>query len=906
MATGNTKYGDGALEKNTANTAPAYDGINPAANNNSAFGIAALNSSTGYWNTAVGAYSGYATTTGISNTSLGTNTLFENTTGSYNTALGTGAMCFNKASNNTAVGSNAMEKNTTGFDNTAVGALALKTNTTGRENTAVGTSALGANTLGEFNTALGSGALEINSTGNDNTSVGAASLFVNTIGYSNTVVGTRALLKNTIGNQNIAIGANALTNNIDGDENTALGYNAGYTNSGNKNTFLGAETDASGVFLNSTAIGYGAQIDDDNQIKMGTITEQVVIPGSAILTNPSISSTYTNQSVVPKSYVDLIGTGVKITLSCQCATTGNIIFSPAPASIDGFTLVNGTRVLVKSQGAITSNENTANTTNGIYVYSSGTTSLTRAPDCASGDDVVGQLCFIENGTLNGYKAFIQYTNPCVVDTPPNNILQYTIFYQTTFSLGDGLILTGDTLSVDPILSGFLTFVGINGGNLTGFSLDTGTKDAVINGVRVGKGGGGSDQNTVVGNSSLANNSTGTANIAIGLYTLLNNSTGGSNIAIGNNALIYGNATNNVAIGHASMSIGSVSGTQNVGLGNFTLNNNSTGGNNVAIGHLSSTSNTIGSDNTSIGSFSLRWNTTGNENIGIGSYALNIANGSQNTAVGVNTLVLNTTGTQNCAFGNSALRNSTASQNNAFGALALGNNVDGIRNDAFGYAALGSNVSGVGNCAFGMGALQNSTTSGNCGFGDSALKFNVSGGGNTAVGNNAIGFAGMGYPAPTGSNNTAIGGTAGNLLQSGSSNIIIGSNAQVPNQSGNNQIAIGTSAETMYIQGGHNWRISPGIALNTTLSFPFYQVYPVTTGPITITLPTPTASMTGAHFVFKKIFAPGPDADITIFSGSGIVLYNGNSFLANNAYIAIGQFQSEFICSGSVYYQMFTM
>jgi hypothetical protein len=283
------------------------------------------------------------------------------------------------------------------------------------------------------------------------------------------------------------------------------------------------------------------------------------------------------------------------------------------------------------------------------------------------------------------------------------------------------------------------------------------------------------------------------------------------------------------------------------------------------------------------------------------------NGNFNTAVGVNTLTQITNGAQNCAFGDGALKLSTASQCNAFGVLALGNNLGGIRNDAFGYAALASNVSGIGNCAFGMGALQNSGTSGNCGFGDSALKFNIIGGGNTAVGNNAIGFAGSGYPAPTGSSNTAIGIRSGTLLQSGSSNIIIGADSQVPNQNGSHQIVIGTAAETMYIQGGHNWRISTAISTTTGITFPFYQVYPVTVAPITITLPNPTANMAGAHFVFKKILTVGsPDAAITISCSGFIVPYNGDSLPVATATIAVGQFQSEFICTGSVYYQMFTM
>lgn len=168
MATGNTKYGDGALENNTTNTSPA------GANNNSAFGIGALQNSSNYWNTAVGAYSGNSTTTGISNSSLGVNALLKNTTGSYNTALGTASLCFNETgNNNTSVGSNALENNTAN-QNTAVGAGALNLNTSGSDNTAIGTDAGNTLTTGSNNICIGNNAQPSSATADNEIAIGTS------------------------------------------------------------------------------------------------------------------------------------------------------------------------------------------------------------------------------------------------------------------------------------------------------------------------------------------------------------------------------------------------------------------------------------------------------------------------------------------------------------------------------------------------------------------------------------------------------------------------------------------------------------------------------------------------------------------------------------------------------------
>ncbi len=122
--------------------------------------------------------------------------LENNSTGMRNTAIGFQALELNTTgSDNTANGARALFKNTTGFDNTAIGFEALENNTTGSNTTAIGFEALAFNTTGSDNTATGFEALSSNTTGSDNTATGFEALSSNTTGSDNTASGFKALLK---------------------------------------------------------------------------------------------------------------------------------------------------------------------------------------------------------------------------------------------------------------------------------------------------------------------------------------------------------------------------------------------------------------------------------------------------------------------------------------------------------------------------------------------------------------------------------------------------------------------------------------------------------------------------------------------------------------------------------------
>jgi trimeric autotransporter adhesin len=176
---------------------------------------------TGFENTATGAFGLYSNTTGFYNTATGGAALYSNTTGGYNTATGLNALLFNTTDDNTATGAFALYSNTTGRDNTAAGLFALYSNTTGYYNTAGGSQALFSNT-GNDNTAAGAFALFSNH-GDENTATGYAALYSNISGSNNTATGFNALAGNTTGSTNIALGYQAGVNLTTGDNNIDIG-----------------------------------------------------------------------------------------------------------------------------------------------------------------------------------------------------------------------------------------------------------------------------------------------------------------------------------------------------------------------------------------------------------------------------------------------------------------------------------------------------------------------------------------------------------------------------------------------------------------------------------------------------------------------------------------------------------
>ena len=256
--------------------------------------------------------------------------------------------------------------------------------------------------------------------------------------------------------------------------------------------------------------------------------------------------------------------------------------------------------------------------------------------------------------------------------------------------------------------------------------ELGGADKLVNGVRIGRGGGNDPENSSFGLSALNANTTGTGNTAIGSEALLSN----------------------------------ISANNNTGIGNWALRLNETSPGNTALGVNTLTKLVSGIGfNTAVGTSALTTATTA----------------SYSTAVGTSALRLSTTGTQNVAIGGSALRNlTTGNYNLGIGTNALLNNIIGIGNVAVGTASSGGTLGNY-NTALGW---QSGTTSTLSGTGDHNITIGFQSGMRltTGAGNVLIGTppsnADMNYA--TGNNNISINtGFRVNGIVTGSSNTIIG-------------------------------------------------------------------------------------------------------------------------------------
>ena len=178
------------------------------------------------------------------------------------------------------------------------------------------------------------------------------------------------------------------------------------TNSTINSTTIGALSPSTGVFSN-----------------ISTTTGQV-------LTSPTGSTDIAN-----KLYVDSVAQGLGPKAACAAATTGNITLSGLQA-IDGYTTLDGDRVLVKNQG--TSSEN------GIYIASA--SAWTRSADMDVWSEVPGAYTVILNGSANIDTAWV--CTAAKTGTINVTAMPWVVFSSTaSYTAGTGLTLAANQFSI---------------------------------------------------------------------------------------------------------------------------------------------------------------------------------------------------------------------------------------------------------------------------------------------------------------------------------------------------------------------------------------------------------------------------------------------------------------------------
>jgi hypothetical protein len=200
--------------------------------------------------------------------------------------------------------------------------------------------------------------------------------------------------------------------------------------------------------------------------------------------------------------------------------------------------------------------------------------------------------------------------------------QLDVNFNTPLYIGNTSVGLGNTVTSFGNVT--LTNTTITVGNVT--------TDLTIHGLTVGLGSGSQSQNTVVGASALALNTSGANNTAVGYQTLYNN-TASNNTALGYQAGkgISGSVSDNIAIGVNALNT-PLTGGPSIAIGSSALSNASSGGNNVAVGHQALQANSSASNNTAVG-YQAGYSNTGEGNTYLGWQAGYATTGIGNVLIG---------------------------------------------------------------------------------------------------------------------------------------------------------------------------------------------------------------------------------------------------------------------------------
>ena len=199
----------------------------------------------------------------------------------------------------------------------------------------------------------------------------------------------------------------------------------------------------SSVTVGTTAIALGA-----SSLTLGGLT-------SVAVTQDPIAAL----DLATKQYVDAVAEGLHVHAACAAATTGTLAsitggtvtynngtagvgatltLSVALTVLDGYTLLNGDRVLVKDEAT--------QANNGIYTWATGGTVLTRATDFDTAVEMAsGDFTFVSYGTLYANTGWVQTSPVTVVGTSPVTWIQFS--GAGAYTAGTGLTLTGTQFSI---------------------------------------------------------------------------------------------------------------------------------------------------------------------------------------------------------------------------------------------------------------------------------------------------------------------------------------------------------------------------------------------------------------------------------------------------------------------------
>ena len=545
------------------------------------------------------------------------------------------------------------------------------------------------------------------------------------------------------------------------------------------------------------------RIDADGRVGIGT-TPSTDWSANSVLqigTKASFSSSSSFSGFATNLVATSSGWSVKYTSAgaasayLQTTSDGSHRFYTAPSGSAGETATLTESMRLDSSGrqliGYTSSVGTAYQTN-LQVKGSSASNYGGLGVISTNNEMLGVVGTWSNGE-----------NSLMIAADPDNLRPSSSIVFTTDASERMRISSDGSISTQTLGTNNLR-LGANAGN----SIVSGGDQNVLVGDEAGTSLTTGDDNVAIGYSSLATEDTGGQSTAVGAQALrLQNNDGANyNTAVGYNAggavttgtfntLIGGlagdattTASSNTAIGYASFS-DNITGAENVAVGKEALGANTTASENTAVGHQAGFSTTTGTANAVFG-HKAWYGGTGNYNSVFGHTAYRDGGAGNNNAAFGYASMSDNTGNHNSAFGNQSVQQNTSGTNNTgVGSFALFSNTTASNNTAVGYEALLANTTGSNLTAVGRGALDANTTGNlNVAVGTNALGSNTVGDRNVAIGDNALQSfnpasnvdsynvavgLNAGISLTTGTDNTFIGGLAGEVMTTGSKNTILG-------------------------------------------------------------------------------------------------------------------------------------
>lgn len=514
-------------------------------------------------------------------------------------------------------------------------------------------------------------------------------------------LGGSALAAVTSGTGNIGLGYQTGQSNVTSALNTFIGYQTAPSVTGGNNTIIGAQAAFSATMTGGYNVGVG--VGSLNATTSGTYNSAL---GSSSLRGVTTGS---HNLGVGQNSGFYLTTGLDNLALGRDALRGNATFkltgsyNTGICRASGYSLTTGGYNFLGGFGA---GYNLTTATSTVYLGRQAGENVTIGGYNIGIGEFAGRGSTSSSGT---YNTAVGTESLYSVSSGSNNT---TIGYKAAYYLtsGGGNVAVGESALQGDSISKLTGSNNIGIGRLAGASLTTGT-DNILIGQNAGDGITTTNDNIAIGRESLSAAHTRTGTIAIGYQALNACTTGLNNVAIGYQAMKSGNVSSSVAIGYQALSNASLTGSNNIAIGDSSGAAVTSGAFNVLIGHQAGESLNTSSQSVLIG-YLAGQNVTSPNTLAIGGNAgKNITSGLQNLCIGQNAGAAITTGDQNTIIGYTAGDAGNTSDNTIIG-NAAGTVVTGNQNTFIGSLAANAATSGANNTVIGYNAQKSSVTASN--------------------------------------------------------------------------------------------------------------------------------------------------------------------------------------------------